>query len=276
MKSYSNDELRKLQCIQKEILTHVHNICVDNNIEYFIIAGTLLGAVRHKGFIPWDDDIDIGMTRDNYEKFNKIASKFLAEGYELQNIYEDKNCPFAYSKVRKKNTKFIEYCNRNLEMMNGIYIDIFPFDNVPDNEFERKIHYKKVKLILKLFIYNSTPDITQEPVNLSLKIKFLLRRIIHNILKRIPKKYLFNILDNEMKKYRNTNTKYKAMLLNGVYMWESISKDTLYPLIQLEFEKNKYFAPNDYNQYLTDVYGDYLKLPPENKRIGHSPYILEF
>ena len=100
-----NENLKKIQQIELDILLEVDRICKKHEIEYFLDFGTLLGAVRHSGFIPWDDDIDIGMTRDNYEKFLKIASSELKKDYFLQNVYTERETPFLYSKIRK-NGKF--------------------------------------------------------------------------------------------------------------------------------------------------------------------------
>ena len=272
---YYQENLKKLQNMQKGILDEVHKICIDNKIEYFLIDGTLLGAVRHDGFIPWDDDIDIGMTRENFEKFNNIAPKYLGDGYQLQNFKTDRKTPFAYSKVRKKGTKFVEYCNRNINMMNGVYIDIFPFDNVPNDEKERKRHFKKVKFLLKLFIYSSTPDITEKPHNLKLKLKYIIRRFIHYISKLVPKSYITRMLNKETTKYKGMNTIYKSSLLCGVYMWDFISVEDLYPIKNINFEGNLYMSPNNHDNYLKTVYGEYRKLPPKEKRKGHAPYIFK-
>ncbi|KDE71244.1 hypothetical protein FUSO7_10000, partial [Fusobacterium necrophorum BFTR-2] len=100
--------LREVQLIELEILIEVDRICKKYEIEYFLDFGTLLGAIRHEGFIPWDDDIDIGMTRDNYEKFMKIAPSKLKKEYFLQNIDSEEQCPYLYSRLRKKNTVFLQ------------------------------------------------------------------------------------------------------------------------------------------------------------------------
>jgi lipopolysaccharide cholinephosphotransferase len=272
---YTQDELRKIQLIQMDILKEIHRICEEHNIEYFIIGGTALGAVRHKGFIPWDDDIDIGMTRSNYDRFNKIAEKHLREDLVLQNIETDRYSPFPYTKVRKRNTKFVEYCNRNLKMFNGIYVDIFPYDNIPDEMSKRKKQYYIVQLLLRIYIYRNIPDITVKPTNLYLKIKQCIRRIVHYILKPIPKKLLYKILVKNMIKYNNDKTKMKACLLFPKFMVECMSNEVLYPLKKVEFENNYFYAPNNCDEYLKTHYGNYWELPPENQRVGHKPYIVE-
>lgn len=129
------EELKELQKVLLDILKEVKRVCDENNIDYFIIAGTALGAVRHKGFIPWDDDIDIGMTRDNYEKFIKIANTKLSEEFFLQTMETEEETPFYFAKVRKNKTKFI--CPRKItQYLNNQYGD---FMKLPKKE-DRKGH----------------------------------------------------------------------------------------------------------------------------------------
>ena len=129
----TNSKLRKVQLTELKILEKIDEICKKNNINYFLIGGTLLGAVRHKGFIPWDDDIDVGMLREDYEKFINVCLKngALGKDYYLHCNESDNDYFIPFIKVKKNNTTFAEKNIENINTHKGIFLDIFPYDNVP-------------------------------------------------------------------------------------------------------------------------------------------------
>ena len=130
-----NNDLRKAQLLMLKILKEIHNICVKNNIKYFLSDGTLIGAIRHNGFIPWDDDLDIGMLREDYEKFCSIAQEELPEEFVLQTQKTDKGYGLQFGKVILKNTIWIEKVAKNTKRdYSGLYIDIFPYDKIPEDK----------------------------------------------------------------------------------------------------------------------------------------------
>ena len=130
----SNKQLRKLQMVELDILVEVDRICRKHNIEYFLAGGTLIGAIRHNGFIPWDDDIDISMTRENYNKFIEVQKKELnTDKYYFESMETDENCGMLYAKVKRKNSKYIEFASDSNRDNLGIWIDIFPIDKVKNN-----------------------------------------------------------------------------------------------------------------------------------------------
>lgn len=132
-----NETLRKLQLVELEIANEIKRVCVENNIKYFLESGTLLGAVRHGGFIPWDDDMDIGMMREEYEKFLKIAPEKLSSEFILQTWKNEKDYSLTFAKVRKSDTIFLEYEFKDSSMHNGIWVDIFPYDSVPEKNITK-------------------------------------------------------------------------------------------------------------------------------------------
>ena len=162
---YNEKELKRIKELELEILKAVADVCKKSGVEYFAVGGTALGAVRHHGFIPWDDDIDIGMTRDNYRKFLREAPGLLPRGYHLQSPYHDRSCPYPYTKIRMDHTVFMEYCNRNVKMHQGVYIDIFPFDSMPDDRKKYIQLFRRFQFLTRLFVYRQTPDISKKPEN---------------------------------------------------------------------------------------------------------------
>ena len=180
---YTDEELKKIQAVELVALKEFIRVCELLKLEYFVDGGTALGAIRHRGFIPWDDDVDIAMPRSDYRKFCKEANKYLSKDFFLQSPYNDKNCPYYYSKLRVNGTEFIEYCNRKVNMHQGIYIDIFPFDEVPDDEKDNIRQFRKIQLLTRLFTLRQSPDLSTEPISLNDKIKSSIRHILHLITK---------------------------------------------------------------------------------------------
>ncbi len=147
MKQYTPEELTQLHQVLYEILEEIVRICDKHNIPYFVIGGTAIGALYDKAILPWDDDIDIGMKRDDYNKFLRIASKELKEPYFLSWIHTDPHSPYYFAKVKKNNTLFVEEMFKDVPMHQGIFVDIFPFDRIPDNKLLRKIQYEAVNFL---------------------------------------------------------------------------------------------------------------------------------
>lgn len=269
------DNIERIQLIQLRILEEVDRICKLLNIEYFLIGGTALGAVRHRGFIPWDDDIDIGMTRSHYENFLKYAQKELSKEYFLQTPRTDPHTLFFYAKVRKNRTVFAQWNEAKTRMHKGIYIDVFPFDCIPDDTRSRLLQFYKVQVLNVIFTIKQSPLPTKKRsglVGALHKLRWICARLL---LKPIPLSFIISCLDRAMKRFNNSNGKYLASLLFPRYLTECISRDDLYPLSLTEFCKKSYPCPNNIAVYLETHYGDYMKLPPERERVNHRPHILD-
>lgn len=265
-----NDIQRK----EFEILRQVDTCCRELGIRYFMCGGTLIGAVRHKGFIPWDDDIDIGMSRENYERFVREAPSWL-EGRNLflQHITTEETDPFPYVKVRMNGTKFVEFCNRNVSAHQGIYIDVFPFDYAPASRSEQVRQFRKVKFWDKLFPYRQIPDITQRPENIRMMVKYIVRRLIHYALRPVSIDFIYRKLTEAMTmSSSNPDSGFcTCWLVPKMKVYRSC---TMNDVVTLKFEDGEFYAPANYDEYLTEQYGDYMTPPPENERTGHQPYIL--
>lgn len=259
----TDEELQQLKAIELEILDEFVRICDKHSIKYFLSGGTCLGAIRHKGFIPWDDDIDVSMLRSDYEKFCEVCKTDLANAYILQNFHTEKNCGLIFGKIRKKNTIFSEDYSRHIKMNQGIWIDIFPYDNVPDNEKERSKYIKKVTFLKNLYIvkcgYKTPPG-----MSLYGKIAYSVAKFICLF---ISQSALIKKLNKELMLYANSNSK-NVFPFGGAYSIEKelLPKTMLNNTCRVEFEGKTYTTFAEYNEYLAGHYGDYMTLPPEKNR----------
>lgn len=260
----SSKQMKKLKSVEMEILKHFIDVCKKLKINYFVVQGTLLGAVRHKGFIPWDDDIDIGMLRKDYEIFLSKAQSLLPEEYFVQTYKTDPGYPHGFLKIRDSRTLFLETTCKNLKINHGIFIDVFPFDYYPENFFKKKI-YELKKLVLRYRIRDSLYIPTDKEKNIM--------NIVRKILKTISK-IIYPSLEIALEKQSQLyqSTKKSNYVINSGGPWgkkECIPIAWFEKYIYLEFEGISVNAPYCYDEYLTHVYGDYMTLPSVEKRVSH-------
>lgn len=272
-KYYSKEQLKLLQKIELENLKVFIDICKKLNLVYFVYGGTLLGVEKYNGIIPWDDDIDVALPRESYEKFVKYAEDILPEEYFIQNPYNCPECPYPYTKLRRKGTKYIEYANRNVKIETGIYIDIYPVDRIPDQENLRKKQFKKVRRWIFIYQCRQIPLYDRKATCFLGQFKRLLKWLVCNFFKIFSQSYCMKKIDYYMTMYNNTNTQRYAALnspnYNNIYLH-------LFPLEKGVFEKIDVNIPGDWKTHLRMRYGDYSGLPPKDERCGHIPYILDF
>ena len=263
-KQISSVELKKLEL---EIAKEVKKICDENNIDYFIIGGTLLGAVRHKGFIPWDDDMDIGMTWNNYQRFLKLAPEKMDDRFFIQTCQTDLNYHNIFAKVRLRNTHMIEKVTENIEICDGIFVDIFPYISIKESLLKSKCYMFRLRILGKMSLLKHNYDlngITESSLS----------RFLNDIMKILPfssktvDKKLYSLLSQA------DQGKGEAYYIecDGMFSGDFAFLKTFFDnLIELPFEDTSFKAPFKYDDYLTKAYGNYMEYPPQKEREkGHS------
>jgi lipopolysaccharide cholinephosphotransferase len=260
-KSMEIETLRKLQLVELEILEQIDAICTKYNISYFLDSGTALGAIRHGGFIPWDDDVDIGMLRDDYERFIRVAEKELAPQYCIQTRETEPNFGKYSAKVRKRGTVFPEKGSEKLAER-GIFVDIYPFDYTDNSIRKANRHINNARKILLLLRFIQTDE----------RRTLFVKRVMHRLASLIlPEKILENYYLKYCTKYSKTPTSnltcfsYRmARDNNFIFAFKE-----MVPSRRIQFEGKNFLIMNNSDYYLSIMYHDYMTLPPQEKRICH-------
>lgn len=271
---YDPETLKHLQDVYLMMLKDFIKVCDENQIEYYLDGGSALGAVRHQGFIPWDDDIDIILFRDEYNRLIEILEKLPQDKYELLSSKNKKCYCRLHSQWNLKGTKTEAYYDMNTDFTLGICLDIFVLDNIPNDGLRKKIFSIKQTLIRKLIwsyeITNSEAYISKnkERMGKILKIIFKIFRINFTKIKKIN--------NNFIEKYRNENCK-NVCNLSTTYELVSIPKNIFHPPKKVKFEDVEVNIPNDYDKYLKIIYGDnYMQIPPKEDRYNHIYNTVDF
>lgn len=265
--------LRQCQLVMLRTLKIVDYICNKHNIKYWLDSGTLLGAVRHGGFIPWDDDLDIGMLREDYYRFIEIAKKELPEDLFLQLTETDAEYDMPWLKIRDNNSEVLEYKTGNYNR--GLFIDIFPMDYYgvePDFINAKKKYYK---FLYRLMI------LIKEPFEVIKSPKVFIKNIIKLLCKIVflpctltrKEKILKKLRDKRNAIIKDTKGNHPEIIGYGpeLIFWNFyINKEDVFPLKKMKFEDVEFNVPNNSHKYLTEMFGDYMKLPPEKDRIPHN------
>lgn len=261
MVQLDKDTLRKLQLTELELLEEVDRICQKCDIRYNIIAGTLLGAVRHGGFIPWDDDADVALLRPEYEKFRKACETELdTTRFYFQDHTNTPGYRWGYGKLRRKDTLFLREHQEHMPYDQGVFIDVFPLDYVPENYGLRRLHNFKC-FIYRKFFWSEVGRIAD---------KSRIKRVVYSIMSRVPEKKLKESFNRFVQKTNRKETSWVRILTfptpNKAYgyrtKWYQKSAATV-------FEGVTFRGIWDYDAYLSFKFGKYMELPPEDQRKVH-------
>lgn len=258
------DKLRILQIALLDLAVEIDRICKKNVIHYSLCGGSLLGAVRHKGFIPWDDDMDIAMLRSDYERFIELCSKELDSEYFIQSPQTDPYYANSFAKLGIKGTTLINPMIENQKVKQCISVDIFPLDVLPASKWKKKIQYYREQDFCVAAYLKAGYQIAK-PVSIPGKIR-------RSLVKSYSKHHeLCQILENQIKWEKKYNTNAEDAEVGIVFFKESYTTEKQFlNQIDGQFEGHCFNIPREYDSILHGIYGNYLELPPIEKRIAHN------
>ena len=277
-KQYEPEVLSKLQAIQCMILKDFIKVCQENNLTYFGLAGTGIGVLRHGGFIPWDDDIDVGLLRKDYDKMIEIFKRDYSDKYTIVNGDEFKEYPLMTTRIMLNDTVFIEESLKNIKCPLGIFLDIYAFDNAAADEKLRRKQAFGAWFFSKLLILKHIPF----PV---LPFCGLKRKLAHCVTAAawlalnvfcISHNWLYKKCKEISCKYNDEDTKIYAFFCDTDKYSNYFEHDDLFPVRNESFEGIQMTFPKNIEKSLTYMFGDYMTLPPVEKRKNHMPHVLDF
>lgn len=269
----NEDQLKQIQNIELEILDEIMRICNKHKIPFIMMGGTCLGAIRHQGIIPWDDDIDLGMLRSDYDRFAFLCKTELSDNYFFQDFDTEKYCGFIFGKIRKNDTALVEEYSKNVKMNQGIWVDIFPFDYVSDDIAVHQKKYSKLLFFRNLLAIKQGFKVKKTDTRITKILYFLVKSFIW----LIPRKVIINKLNQLMINQNEvpTNTLFPYGCAWGLK--ERISTNLFFETINVEFNGRSVPVFKDYDTYLRNLYGDYMTPPPLEKRnSGHDVCHIKF
>lgn len=261
-----SEKLKRIWAVEIDLLNELLRVCKKHNIKIIVYAGTLLGTIRHKGMIPWDDDIDVALTRPEYEKLCEIASDEFKHPYFFQTALTDNKSFFGYARLRNSLTTGYILSDPITNYNQGIYIDIFVVDGYVEDKRLLEKQLKK-KLLLTRLSYAHTMNVVEKNL-LKKLVKYVLFGFLHYTLcKVISYNMLVRLYEQNLKKYNNSSKRVTLMTHPLPILrkyWCSL--DDFNKIIDLPFENIYVPTPSNYHEMLTNMYGDYMRFPPVNKR----------
>ena len=271
------DDFRKMQLLELEMLVELDRVCRKHDIKYVITCGTVLGAIRHKGFIPWDDDIDVAMLREEYDKFKLVIDDLDSSICFFQDHDTDKEYRWGYGKLRRTGTTYIRPGQEKMKFKTGVFIDILPRDDIPLTVPGQMINDFYCFFLRKVLWSEIGKDDSSNPFPI---------RAIYHLLSKISPDWVFKRTKKMSDRSKNTTKNLVRTYLlpsgrkeislysderNRLSQRYGVPKSWLLDRIEVEFEGYRFFATKYYDEYLKSRYGNYMELPPIEKRIGKAP-----
>ena len=262
-------ELRRLQLLEVNLLQKFQQICKENNITYYFVGGGLIGVLRHGGFIPWDDDMDIVMPRDDYDRFLGICGKGIDDGYGIESDWN-----YLLTRFVDKES-VVEYPSAFESLRKHVWIDLFPIEGAPNNSFHRWFHVRFLFFLKFLLILTNTSQLAGK------KKRPFYENLILSVFNTIP---IFKAINSEkisafmqkhMKKYQFRDSDYCFNVMGRYRLKEIHPREQWGTPLSKSFEGINVYVPELYHEMQTSIYGDYMKLPPENERVAHESKLLK-
>lgn len=285
--NYPPEIIKKLQGVELQMLKDFDKVCRKYNLTYFALFGTAIGAIRHHGFIPWDDDIDVGMMREDYEKLREIPK---SEWGDNEIVFPEDDVAYhmwPITRLYRKDTLFVrenailyDKPRNGGSIMRPIFFDIFVFSHVPSKELVQSVSKTMVNY-QRLYWYSKTGMKVRSEDSLRFRMRCLRNNLIHKCLNLVKKpelifcKKFYGVIDDLNKK----GDKYVTTLACAVpsEIFDSCFPESdMFPVVYVPFEDIEIPIQKNYHEMLTAIYGDYMQLPPEKMRVNHTPAILDF
>ncbi len=256
----NDDQIKRIQAIELEMLIEFDRICRKYQISYSIDGGTLLGAIRHGGFIPWDDDADVIMNRSSYQRFIEVVDQELdSERFYFQDLNRTPGYRWGYGKMRRKHTCFVRENQEHMPYEQGVFMDVFVCDNVPDNYLMRSIVNFHSFIYRKCFYSVVGYGVSKG-----------MAKVVYGMLKTIPEDKLKQRYNRYIRFRNKRNTKYvKCLTFQACNNFYGYKREWYEDTEDIVFESVVLKGSRDYDGYLRFLYGDYMKLPPVEKRKVH-------
>lgn len=270
----SDDDRCKLKKCLLEIYRDFARVCDKHSLRYMLGGGSALGAVRHQGFIPWDDDLDILMPRDDYDRFINIFEEELSDEYVLYAPNSKYGSTNAFAKLVKKGTKLIGIFNISAPVYNGVSVDIFPIENAPKNRIIRGFKGRIADVLriicVSSYMYTFRNDVTERFFSSSVsgKLNYRFRLIIGRCVSFIGFQKLYDFYDKFVQQKKETGM---CTVPTGrkYFCGETLQKSVFFPMSTAIFEGETVYVPNDVDRYLKNLYGDYMEIPKVSNRERH-------
>lgn len=276
--------MNQIQEAEFNMLKYFHEFCQENNLKYFLYSGTLLGSVRHKGFIPWDDDADVAMRRKEFNKFESlfIKSDYKKDGYYYQSGRLDDRLATSFSKIRDPRINIRERTSRTQKGNQGPWLDIFPLDNIPDDEDLRREQFKKVSFYNRIIKLSLLVNVKENDKG----IKRIAKKTLQAFNERFNKyyfflPYVFKMRNKYINMYNHIETSHSADLSfmhfkdYQDYSTHIFDNSKIEELKLREFEGFKFYIPKNYDYVLSNMYGDYMTIPPKDEQETHQLEYIE-
>ena len=273
---YEKETLARLHAELLDILAEIVRVCELCDIPYFIQGGSAIGALFNGGIVPWDDDIDIGMTRENYERFLAVAPSHLRPQYFLEWFGTEPQTPFYFAKVKKNGTLFVEEMFRNMDIHHGIFVDIFPYDRIPDNLWAERWHRLRSRFWINCFMGKQIwlwRWCGRCQIDTPLPKSFVSCLAIRAVCAAMSRERIYRRMNRVLGAYNDR----ECGRVNIVRMpRDQIRRACVENPVRMAFGGMEVWAPDDIETYLRHHYPNLRRELPEEEQINHAPYKLSF